>query len=74
MGSRNCFVGSSEGNPEHRICMAQPRTRSALCRRRGLFPSVVEEVAVVDAVRLQCFQCFRGRETRPSLRLNLCYR
>ena len=39
-----------------------------------MFPSVAEQVAVVETLSLVYFQGVRGREPRPSLRLNLCYR
>jgi hypothetical protein len=48
MGSRDCSVGSSQGNPERRIPMAQQCNRSAEHRHQGLFPSAAVEVAVVE--------------------------
>jgi len=72
MGSRDCSVGSSEGNPERRVPMAQQCNRSAEHRQRGMFPFAAEEVAVVETPSLRCFQPVRGRETRPSLQLKLC--
>jgi hypothetical protein len=72
MGSRDCSVGSSQGNPERRVPMAQQCNRSAERRRRGMSPSAGEVVAVVETPSLQCFQRVRGRETRPILQLNLC--
>jgi len=50
MGIRDCSVGLSQGNPEHRVPMAQQ------CNRRGMFPSTSDEVAVVDTPSLHCFQ------------------
>jgi len=52
--------------------MAQQCNRSAEHLRWGMFPSMAEEVAVVETLSLRCFQSVRGWETRPSLRLNLC--
>jgi len=52
--------------------MAEQCNRSAERRRRGMFPSGAEEVAVVETPSLRCFQRVGVRETRPSLRLNLC--
>jgi hypothetical protein len=72
MGSRDCSVGLSQGNPERRVPMAPQCNRSAERRRRGMFPSPAEEVTVVETPSLRCFQRVRGRETRPSLQLNLC--
>jgi len=54
--------------------MAQQCNRSVERRRRGMFPSAAEEVAVVETLSLRCSQRVRGREMRPSLQLNLCYR
>jgi len=71
MGSSDCFVGSSQGNPESRVPMAQQCNRSAVHWRWGILPSAAQ-VAVDETLREQCFQRVRGRETRPSLRLNLC--
>ena len=53
--------------------MAQQCNLSAERRRRGLCPSTAD-VAVVETMRLRCFQQIQGRETRPSLRLNICSR
>jgi hypothetical protein len=36
-----------------------------------MFPSTPEEAAVVETASLRCFPRVRGRETRPSLQLNL---
>jgi hypothetical protein len=52
--------------------MAQQCNRSAEHRHRGMFPSAAEEVAVVETPSLRSFQQVQGRETCPSLRLNLC--
>jgi len=46
MGSRDRFVGSSQGSPERRVPMAQQCNQSAEGRCRGIFPSA-SEVAVV---------------------------
>jgi len=70
MGSRDRSGGSSQGNPEHRVSLAQQSNHSAERRQRGTFPSREEEVVVVETVSLRCFQCVRGREMRTSLRLN----
>ena len=67
MGSMDCSVGSSQGNPARRVPRVQQCNRSAERRRRGMFLSPAEEVAMVDTPSLQCFQCVRGREMRPSL-------
>jgi hypothetical protein len=40
-------------------------------RHRNMFPSALEEAAVVETGSLRCFPRVRGRETRPSLQLNL---
>jgi len=74
MGSRDCSVGSSQGNPERRVPMAQECDCSVEHWHRGMFLSLAEEVPVVETPSLRCFQRVRGRETSPSLRLNLCYR
>jgi len=71
MGSRECFVGSSHCNPGRRVPMAQQCHQSAERRRCGISPFTAEAVAVVEAVGLRCFLRVRGRETRPSLQLNL---
>jgi hypothetical protein len=39
-----------------------------------MFPSAAEEVAVVETPILRCCQRISGRETRPSLWLNICLR
>jgi len=72
MGSRDCFVGLSQANPERRVPMAQQCNHSVKGQRLGMFPSVAEAMAVVDSSSLRCSQCVRGRATRPSLRLNPC--
>jgi len=72
MGGRDCFVGSSQGNPERRVPRAQQYTRSAEHQCRGIILSAAEEVAVSETLRLRCCQGVRGRVTRPSLRQNLC--
>jgi len=56
MGSRDCFVGSSQGNPERHVPTAQQCNRSAEHRHQGMFPSAAEKVAVVETPSLQCFQ------------------
>jgi len=65
------FVGSSQGNPECRVLVAQQYNGSVEHRHRGMIQSGAEEVAVVETPSLRCFQCARGKETHPSLRLNL---
>jgi len=72
MGSRDCFVGSSQGNPQRRDPMAQQCNRSGQLWSWGTFWSAAEKVAVVERPSLRCFQRVRGRETRPGLRLNHC--
>jgi len=72
MASRDCFVGSSQGNLERRVPMAQQCDRSAEHRCRGMCPSAAEEVAVFETPGLRCVQCVRSGEMRPSLRLDLC--
>jgi len=72
MGSRDCFLGLSLGNPEHRVPMVQQCIRSAKHRGWGMFPSAPDEVAAVETLSLRCCQGVRVRETRPSLRLNVC--
>jgi hypothetical protein len=52
--------------------MAQQCDRSAEHWRRGMFPSVAEEVVVIVTPSLRCFQAVRGRETGRGLRLSLC--
>jgi len=71
MGSRDCYVGWSQGSLERRVPMAQQCNRSAERRHRGIFPPAAD-VVVVESPSLRSFQHVRGRETRPSLRLNLC--
>ena len=51
--------------------MAQQCNRSVERRRRGMVPFAAQDVAVVETLSLRCFQSVQGRETRPSLRLNL---
>jgi len=70
-GSSDCFVGWSQGSPRWRVPMAQQCNRSAERQHQGIFPFAAV-VAVVEAPSLRCFQHVQGRETRPSLRLNLC--
>ena len=53
--------------------MAQQCSRSAECRRRGIFLLAAAEVAVVENLSLRYVEGVHGRETSPSLRLNLCY-
>jgi hypothetical protein len=53
--------------------MAQQFNRSAERLPRDMLPSAPEQVAVVKAESLRCFPPVRVRETRPTLRLNLCY-
>jgi len=53
MGSRDCSVGSSQGNPECRVPMAQECNCSEERRRQGMIPSVAEEVAVVETPSLR---------------------
>jgi len=72
MGSMDSFVGSSQGNPERRVPMAQQCNRSVEHWCWGMCTSAAEELAVVETPSQQCFQGVRRRETRPSLRLNLC--
>jgi len=67
MGSRDCSVGSSQGNPGRRVPMAQQCNHSAERRFRGMFPSAADQVAVVETASLRCFQRVQGREMRPSL-------
>jgi hypothetical protein len=53
--------------------MAQQCNRSAERQCRGMFPSAAEEEeVVVETPSLRCLQRVRGRETSPSLQLNLC--
>ena len=47
--------------------MAQQCDHSEERRRRGIFPSAAEELAVVETPRLRYFQPVPRRETRPSL-------
>ena len=70
-GSRDCFVGSSQANPECHVPMDKQDNRSVERRCRGMFPSAGEEVAVVETPSLQCDQSVQARETHPSLQLNL---
>jgi len=56
MGSRDCFLGMTQGNPERRVTMAQQCNYTMERQRRGLFPSAAEEVAVVDNLSLRCIQ------------------
>jgi len=74
MGSRQYYVGLSERNPKRQDDMAQQCNRSADHQHWGMFLSPAEEVMVVETQSLWCFQCLRGRETHPRLRLNLCLR
>jgi len=74
MGSRDFFVGSSQGNPERRVPTAQQCNRSTKCQHWGMFSAAAEDVAVIETPSLQWFQLVRGKETRPSLQLNLCER
>ena len=67
MGSRDRSVGSSQCNPERLVPKAQHCNRSAERRRRGMFPSMSEELAVVETPSVRFFQRVRGRETRPCL-------
>jgi len=66
------FVGESEGNPEHRVCMAQQCNRSAEHRRLGMNLSAAEEPVVVETLSLRYVHGVRGGEIRASLRINLC--
>jgi len=72
MSSRDCSVGSSQGKPERRVPMAQQCNSFVERRHQGMLTSGAEEVAVVETPSQRCFQCIQGRETRQSLRLNLC--
>jgi hypothetical protein len=67
MVSRNCIIGSSQGKSEGRVPMAQQGIRSAVPRRRVVFPSAAEEVAVVETPCLQLVQRVQARETNASL-------
>jgi len=51
-GRTDCSVGSSHGNPECPVPMAQQCNCSAERRHRGRFPSVAEEVGVVGTPSL----------------------
>jgi len=53
MGSRDCFVGSSQGNPECRVPMAQQCNPSAKRRCGGMFLSMPEESTVVETLSLR---------------------
>jgi len=72
MGGRDCFVGSSQGNPERWVPTAQPCDHSAEHRSRGVFLSEAEEVVVVEITSVRCFHRVRARETHSSLQQNLC--
>jgi len=73
MGSSDCSVGSSQGNPARRVPMVRQCDPAVEHRRRGMFPSMAEEVVVVVKIpSLRCVERVRGRETHPSLRLILC--
>jgi len=72
MGSGACFVRLSHGNPERCVPMVQECNASVESWGWGMFPSVAEEVAVVEMPSLRCNECVQGRETRPSLRQNHC--
>jgi len=74
MGSRDCSVGSCQGNHERCVPMAQQCNLSAVRWRRGFFPSVAEAVAVVESLSLRCFEHVLDWETRLSQQLNLCER
>jgi len=70
--SRDCFVGSSQVNPERRVPMVQQCNQSAEHRCRSVFPSAAEKAAVVETPSLRCAQGIRDTEMGASLRLNLC--
>jgi len=72
MGSRDCFVGLSQGNPECCVPMAQQWNRFGEHWHQGLVPSVAEVVVVVESPSLGYFHGVRVRETRPTVRLNVC--
>jgi hypothetical protein len=57
MGSRDCSVGSSQGNNEHCIPMAQQGNSLAGRQRWGISLSEAEEVALVESLSLLWFEC-----------------
>jgi len=62
MGSKDCFVDSSQGNPGHCVPMAEQCNRSVEGQRWGIFQSTVGKVVVVETPSVSCCQCVRGRE------------
>ena len=71
-GRSDCVVGSSAGNPEHCVPIAQPCNRWAERRRQDIFPSGAEEYGGGwDSEPAMCSTCLWQGNTSKSVTKSL---